>query len=174
MKQSSFLTLISLLLLFPSCTLKFSNLKGTYLDKPYEIQTDKDYEATWSNIIDLFAQNGLSIKLLDKSSGLIISEKTSFIKHYTYENKKGQLIHADAWIVLAKPKTSNPMSPTDITGIWNIRIKKSGTGTLININLTNIDAYAKIRPTAYIASSEIKYPARSTGIFEQQIADLIK
>ena len=139
----SIVLLTSSLLLTSCMTLQPLPLKGTYLDKPYEVVSDKKFEQVWTNIIDLFATKGLSIKLIDKSSGLIISEKTSFINDYSFEDKTGKLENPNASVVIEKITYSGynqSAKPEKITGEWNIRIKENSDGkTIVNVNLTNIE-----------------------------------
>ena len=96
--------------IFCSCTPKVIALKGTYPDKPFELSVDKSKDAVWDNIIDFFATKGLSIKLIDRSSGLIVSEKTALV--WSYENSKGQLEKPSAWVVI--PKLIDPRNPKAI------------------------------------------------------------
>jgi starvation-inducible outer membrane lipoprotein len=57
MKRIIFKTVLLLTtsLLLTSCmTMQPLPLKGAYLDKPYEVVSDKKFEQVWTNIIDLF------------------------------------------------------------------------------------------------------------------------
>src|SRR5689334_10194727 len=97
MKKISF---IACLALFVSCSVKTIPIKGTYLKPPYTDTTTIAKEQAWDKIIDFFAQNGLSIKIIDKSSGLIISDNTAVPA--SYETKLGIPEKKDAWIVVPK------------------------------------------------------------------------
>lgn len=158
------------------CVATMIPLKGTYPDKPFEVISNKSVDSVWSSVIDLFATKGLSIKVIDKSSGLIVSEKTSFINNYTFENNSGKLEKPAAWIVLAK--TTNPMGgfyvPQKVLGEWNVRVKSNGNKTVINVNLTNIDASSYFAPSQYSAGGTFVFQGKSTGQFESMIADAIK
>ena len=163
------------LLLFSGCATKVIPLKGHYVDKPYEIISDKTKDQVWDKIIDFFAQNGLSIKIIDKSSGLITSDKTRL--SWTMENKDGTLFKPDRWIVIEKISLLGSgafVTPTSVTGDWNIRIKDAGDNkTIINVNLVNIQAKATYSNGREILQ-EIEIKALSTGIFEKTIADAVK
>lgn len=180
MKQitiKSSLLLFSILLLNSCVSIQNIPLKGNYLDKPYQTVSNKSFEQVWTNIIDLFATKGLSIKLIDKSSGLIISEKTSFLNDYTFEDKTGNLENKEASVVLNKIGYSGNKSfkPEKITGEWNIRIKDNGNNeTLVNVNLTNIDATLFIAGSKYSPASTLTFNGKSTGKFEELISTLIK
>jgi hypothetical protein len=175
---NSIVFLITSLLLTSCMTLQHLPLTGTYLDKPYEIVSDKKFEQVWVNVIDLFATKGLSIKLIDKSSGLIISEKTSFINDYSFEDNTGKLENPEASVVIEKITYSGYnqfLKPEKIIGEWNIRIKDNGSGkTIVNVNLTNIDATSFIAGSQYSPAQNLTFNGKSTGKFEELITTLIK
>ncbi len=136
MKVILLLTCVTLI----SCTVTKSTLKGKHQDTPYQIETTKSFEETWSKLIDLFAQKGLSIKIIDKSSGLITSEKTSFQSSYTYEDALGKPVNPNAFIVVAKTSYMGTVyPPSSLTGEWNVRIKQGEGKTTINVNLVNLN-----------------------------------
>lgn len=174
MKYLHSITFFVFIALLVSCVPTVSTLTGSYQDKPYEIKTDKDFETVWSNLIDLFAQKGISIKIIDKSSGLIVSEKTSFKQSYTTE-LNGKAADPNAWIVLNKVDwMGSEIKPDHVYGEWNARIKNSDGGTIININLTNIDAAAHFNATQYSSERNFVFEGKSTGKFESIIAETIK
>lgn len=162
---------IFFLLLLISCAPKITPIKGDYLNKPYSITSDQNKDAIWDKIIDLFAQKGISIKLVDRSSGLIVSDKTALT--YSWEDTKGALVKKDAWVVIPKVFDRGSMKlikPSIIIGDWNIRIKATPDNkTAINVNLVNIRG-------SYLLDSHTEVPidGKSTGAFEQMIADNIK
>ena len=181
MKQIIIKTILFLFVatILTSCmTLQPIPLKGNYLDAPYELETDKSFDEVWSNIIDLFATKGLSIKLIDKSSGLIVSEKTSFLNNYTFEDKSGNLENEEAYIVIEKVTYqgyNQSVQPDDLTGEWNVRIKKTENDkTLINVNLTNITGSKFIAGSDYSPAQNVNFKGKSTGKFEELITELVK
>lgn len=177
MKSRIQLAVLALTAIFSNgCTPQLAPLKGNYSDKPFEIISDKPVDIVWGNVIDLFATKGLSIKLIDKASGLIVSEKTSFASNYTFEDIYGKLQNPNAWVVLAKISYGgSDMSPDKITGEWNIRIKTASDGkTLINVNLTNIEGSKYIAPSQYTAAQNLTFHGKSTGKFEEVISNLVK
>jgi hypothetical protein len=175
-KEFKILFAIAIMTFLIGCSPKMLPLKGTYINKPYEITSDKSFDAVWSNMIDLFATKGLSIKVIDKNSGLIVSEKTSLISNYTIEDDNGKLIDPNAWIVISKINwMGTEVIPDRLTAEWNVRIKSNVEGkTIINVNLTNIDGSKYYAPTQYTAAQNFKFDGRSTGIFEKTIADQVK
>lgn len=160
-----------------NCSSKLIPIKGTYLKPPYEVTTDKSFDEVWDKLIDLFAQKGLPIRIIDKNSGLITSDKS--ILTVTTETKDGKLKDPTAFIVVAQiyepgPNRIAPVSGlSDVTGEWNVRIKNVNGKTSININIVNIkyqvyDAYSRFYKDVLLANYQ------STGVFEKLIADIIK
>lgn len=161
------ITLLSVIFLLGSCR-PLKPLTGSYYDseKPFTITTTKSVEEVWSKIIDLFATKGLSIKVIDKSSGLLTSEPFSFLGMNTVETENGTLANPSAWVVCIY---NNPLK---IEGAWNIRIKPDGTGkTIININITNLLASTTLPKEA--GGRTLFYDVKSTGNFEKIIASFI-
>lgn len=151
-------------------------LKGSY-PTPVIIETDKTFDQVWDKLIDLFAQKGLSIKVIDRSSGLIVSERATLPA--TTENNLGVLKDTSAFVVSPKiyhryAKKYYPVFGV-LTGEWNVRIKKSGERTLINVNVVNIVGSEPYVTT--IAESDRDRPCtecRSTGVFEKFLSGLIR
>src|SRR5689334_11939981 len=110
---------ILLAIVLSSCFVKVIPLKGQYPDKPYMDTTNLSKDAVWEKVIDFFAQKGLPIKLVDRSSGLIISEKTSLIT--SYEDTKGFPAKKEAWVVIPKmidPNSRKPLPIYPVVGEW--------------------------------------------------------
>ena len=179
------LAFICIPFLLSSCSVKVLPIKGSYPTQPIIVTSDKPVGEIWDRLIDLFAQNGLSIKLIDKSSGLIISDNSAITA--TWENKDLTLHHPNAYIVTAKYFDGNAHAEAGVTqlvtnkaslkkpsicrGEWNVRIKASGTGTLINVNLVNVK-YEDFDGKGMVLKNLTYF--RSTGKFEKLIADTIK
>lgn len=168
-------------LLITSCSPKITAPKGNYPKPPIVIHSDKAVDKVWDNLIDFFAQKGLSIKIIDRSSGLIISEKT--LLTYAVEDKKGQLKNTSAFVVLPRicpPGSDESITPSSVTGEWNVRVKADGAGTSINVNLLNfLPIYGRSGTDAlYFSRAYNKNPGsfsgQTTGVFEKTIADIIK
>jgi hypothetical protein len=175
-KIRTLITLVAIPLLLFSCSPKIVPIKGSYQNKPFEMVSNNSKDVVWDKIIDLFAQTGFSIKIIDRSSGLIISDKGSL--KYSRENKKGELRDKNAWVVLDAVYQSGstylvPIS--SVTGEWNVRIKDADAGkTNININLVNIAAYYMQGTGPYAVPQVLRVNAKSTGNFEKLISDKIK
>lgn len=156
-------------------------LKGQYRNSPYKELTSTEFDVVWSRAIDILAETGASIKIIDKSSGIIISEKYSFINSYSYENPGGSLINPNALVVLSELKDAfgKTINPNEIFGEFNIRIKSTDSGTLINVNIVNLNA----KHTYYSSNgSKIErhwqengmLTIKSTGLFERRLIGKLK
>lgn len=176
--RQTFILLFALTLLSGCASVKIIPLKNTYQTKPYEAVSDNNKDVVWDKIVDFFAQNGLSIKLIDRSSGLIVSEATALT--FTHEDSKGQLIHPDSWVVLVSvydAANKKYIQPNVVIGEWNIRIKEiPGNKTNVNVNLVNI-RYSSPN-TDPLLPAQLKYvskfEAQSTGKFEDKIFNIVK
>lgn len=190
MKRVTYALLLLTAIIATSCgTIKTIPLKGNYPTMPTVINSNKHFEEVWDKLIDLFAQKGLSIKVIDRSSGLIVSDR-SLLKT-TIEDTKGIIEDPTAWVVV--PKEHNPISgrdeavsgsssgvyakkmiPNDVIGDWNVRIKKNTDGTTsINVNIVNV-RYEDIAPGANYKKEFNLYSYKSTGVFENLIYSAIK
>ncbi|MEO6313565.1 MAG: hypothetical protein ABIX01_11920 [Chitinophagaceae bacterium] len=168
--------LLPVFVILHSCSMHIAPLKGTYPKTPIVYTSEKSLDKIWDNIIDMFAQKGLSIKIIDKSSGLIVSEKSRL--SWSLEKKDGSLFDSTNYVVLEKVSAKGSKyfyTPTRVTGEWNVRIKADGKLTYININLTNIMA---TYGSAYYSNGRIVEPVeivgRTTGVFEKSIYEMIK
>jgi len=167
---------IATIIVFTSCAPVTIPFKGNY-DETFNITSDKPIDEVWSNIIDIFAQKGVSIGVIDKSSGLITSGRTSFLSSYTFEDNNGQLEDKYAFVVVKKLSIAGQqLRPSTIYGTWNVRLKNtSDNKTNININLIVDDVNGQQR-NMYGQNVGSPYPmeAKSTHVFERLIAELIK
>ncbi len=117
-----------------------------------------------------------AIKVIDKSSGLITTEKSSFISNYSYEGDNGQLESPNAWVVINKQTYGGSViAPQKLTGEWNVRVKTTGDNkTSINVNITNIEGSYYQAQAPYTPQMNLTYEGKSTGKFEKIIADYVK
>lgn len=147
-------------------------LNGKYQDTPFVVYSDKSKDEVWSKVIDVFAQKGLAINVIDKSSGIIGSNEYSFTNHATFEKANDLPSDTTAWVVYNKYMIDglNPIPPTTIKGSFNVRVKEEGNKTLININLVGLTAWY-LQPSA---NMQIPYEIKSTGVFERTFAELVK
>lgn len=167
-KTTRIIALIAIAIMATSCAPQQMVLKGNYAEKPFEVTINKPIEVVWSNIIDFFATKGISIKIIDKSSGLVVSEKTSFANNYTIENEDGSLKNPSAYIVVAPWKYYGAtFGPQELSAEWNIRIKSlPDNKTSVNVNLTNVQGSYSRSGTQNSEPLYFTYSGKSTGKFE--------
>lgn len=164
-----------LILSLVCCSPKIIPLKGSYPSTPIIEYSDNSVDKVWDKIIDFFAQNGLSIKIIDRSSGLIISESSELT--WTFEDKKGNQIKPGRWVAIPMviaPGADKATSPYKVLGEWNVRIKSAGDKTSINVNLVNIRARFATYSMADRDPVYTRVDGRSTGVFEKQMFEIFK
>ncbi len=121
------------------CTNKFVPIQGNYSNQFSQI-VNSSLDITWQKMIDLCSEEGLSIKILDKPSGLIGFEKPGI--KWTFENQEDSslsLKDPTAWVVLEKRFQLGILSlPQNVTAEWTIRLKEINGRTNIFINLISV------------------------------------
>jgi hypothetical protein len=180
---------ITIVFILLSCApAKYIYPKGSYPTTPMEFASSKTFDEAWDRLVDVFAQKGLAIKIIDRSSGLIVSERSALPA--TIEDKFGKPINPDAFVVVPKFKNAGTnreepisgtstgvyakkMIPNDVYGEWNVRIKKTATGSLINVNITNVTYNVFVNMTKTYDKRTLS-EFKSTGVFENLLANLIK
>jgi len=149
-------------------------LKSDYSKIQNTFFLEKSKDIVWNNIIELFSKNGIGIQLIDKSSGLIISNKTDYSKTATTENENGRLTNDKAFIVVERFDGAFEIVPAqNISATWNIRLFEKDNKTGININMTNIEAITNIPSSQYSIGRVLRYDAKSTGNFEKMVFNSI-
>lgn len=145
-------------------------LTGNYADtNHFFAETTLSYEEVWTRVIDYFALEGVPISTIDKSSGLIVSSKVSFLNHYTRE-VGGTALNPNAYVVIPTVRGGflNVLTPVSIVGDWNIRIKDHNGRIIVNVNLINLDCYFN---GSY--GSLVRVPVASLGNFERGLIDYL-
>lgn len=178
------LFIIAVGLLMCSCTMNriSSNLVSSYQKEPFFTTSDKSFNQVWEKVIDIFAQKGIGINVIDKSSGIIVSSIYSFEGKVTMEQRSGLPGDSTAWVTVGYYglEDETQLFPSQVFGSFNVRIKEENGKTLINVNLSNLKASEPRFPLGYIKNYYIpddakhQYDIESTGVFERYIADMIK
>lgn len=182
-------TLLTLSIIgFQSCApAKQIALKGTYPEPPMVFNSTQPFDKVWDNLIDLFAQKGFSIKIIDRSSGLIISQRS--LLSATMEDKNGKLV--DPFAIIAVPSikfngriipitgtsvgpyaTEKQIKALPVYGDWNVRVKSTPTGSTINVNITNVIYENILSPGKSVEPISIT-GYKSTGKFEKELSQSI-
>lgn len=165
------LLLLSLLLPFVfACSVQRIPLRDKYLDGPYTVTTEKSYDKCWDSAIDFFSQLGIPIKTIEKASGIIVSENMNLKSQSNVEDQKtGRIINDKAWIGVGVIKDGMAiLTPSRVTGEWNVRVKESDGKRVVSVNLVNIQA--ALYSNGYISQT---FEAKSTGVFEKSVVDWI-
>lgn len=165
-----FLLSISLI----SCS-KYYPIRGTYPDPPFKITVDMPFEKTWSKVVDIFAERGISIKLIDKSSGIIVSAPTRLST--TYELKKGGLKDPDAFIVVPviydpnAGKRGTYYQTDSYRGEVTVRIKDETSKCTVIVNIGDVTGQKimKGKPENGTVTT-----FKSTGKFEDAFFELLR
>ena len=170
-----------------STTTKVMPLKGHYVEKPFQVKSEKSREEVWSNIIDFFGQNGIGIRIIDKSSWIIISD--AYNMPFSYEDSKGNLINPEAFLVARRiitgsgnrvrsfngaPGSSNNNSTINnfvsASAEWNIILKEQQGKAIININIVNPRYTPPLGERTDFPSGH----CFSTGVFEKKLSEILK
>lgn len=153
------------------------SLTGSYQEAPTVISSSRSFDKVWDTTIDYFAQKGISISTIDRSSGLLIARKRFASDNWSYE-EAGRPKNPIAFVVVSScgymvGYSSQDFHPDYIEGEWNVRIKQEGDRTLINVNLYNLVVQGKpniINGAQY--ANPCLYQAKSTGVFEKGLAQV--
>ena len=149
-----------------------AGLTGRYQDRPYEVTSGSDYQTTWNKVIDLFSAEGYPIQVLEKASGLIVTQRMDFTSATTIENKGRPKLSSAYFVSEAFSNIYGKHRPTDVQGQWNVRVKEVGDKVLVAINIVNIRGEYIGAQTTYGQARE-QLQVKSTGVFEKKIAAII-
>lgn len=159
-----------LLLVVVSClqsciTIGTIGIKGKYQEGPVKMEVNNSYDETWNKVIDFISDIGLNVKMVDKSSGLVISDPTSFSGKTSVEDKSGKILNSDAYIVTSRtndPNVSNPIRLASAS--YNLRVKETSSGkSVVSVLLYNITVTGTV--------DTYPHKGKSTGNFEKWILD---
>lgn len=176
----TYLTVMGLLSCTSCSTYKILNtpLVGVYDEKPYIVYTDKSFEEVWSKTIDFFAEKGVSITTIDKSSGLIVASRIRFFGEYITQESSGVPQKEGAFVVLNRCGLQQGYSyedvkPTQVYGDWNVRIKSDGVKTSVNVNLLNFTVQSSPVVIGMVDMSGCVWDCKSTRVFERQLTNVV-
>ncbi|REA63494.1 hypothetical protein DSL64_03335 [Dyadobacter luteus] len=100
-------TIISVSILQSCVTIGTVRIKGKYQEGPVRMEVAKPYGETWNKVIDFISDIGMNVKMVDKASGLVISDPTSFFGHTSIEDKDGKILNPKAQIVTSRTNDPN-------------------------------------------------------------------
>ena len=108
---------------------------------PVVISINLPREQAWQRVMDLFVANSIPIKLMDKGSGLIQSERLGLGSHYALKHADDSL----AWVLCDAVKSSEGDSfyfyPQVINTELQVYVRETADGkVLLSLNLMNVMA----------------------------------
>lgn len=167
MKKIYFFVVMGFIL--TACSTSTPMLNNNY-NRPKSFTTQKSFDYVWDNVIDLFAESGITVSNIEKSSGFIAANGIEFNNRYTVENKNDKRYDPDAYFVIP----NNKFDRVAITASFNVRLRKNDDGTVtVSVNLPNLKATAYKRDIWTGIATAKQIDIASTGVFEQNIFDAI-
>ncbi len=162
-------TLVLVAIILQSCSTTLVPLKGDYRQHN-TFYFERTQAEVWDAVIKVVMRKGLSIKFMERVSGVISGDKANFENVATYEDVKGNIVNKNAFVVtqLLYDDGRYQLYPNYIVGDWNILVYQENGKTALNINLVNLES-KQIDPKIPTRHYEIM----STGNFERMIADSI-
>jgi hypothetical protein len=138
---------------------------------PVVISTNLSKEQVWQRLMGLFVGNSIPIKLMDKSSGLIQSERLGLGSHYVLKHADDSLAWALCETVKSPEGDSFYLFPQIINGELQVYVQETVEGkTLLIVNLMNLKATYRDLTTG----NEREYEIQSTKRLENIIGNYLK
>lgn len=167
--MKKFIIIMVVGIILSSCSTSKSILSQNY-GAQKTFTTNKSFDHVWDNVIDIFAENGITVTNMEKASGFIAANGIEFNDHYTVENKKDKHYNPDAYFVIPNGK----FDTAKVTASFNVRVRQNEDNTVtVSINLPNLTATTYKRDI-WLGIPTIKnVDVASTGVFEQMLFDII-
>jgi hypothetical protein len=167
---------LSLVFLFfcYGCGNKIFPLKGSYTNEYSLTIPGLSIDSTWQRLIDFCARNGLSVKVIDKSSGLLTFDRPGVT--WTYEDDSTHKPEiSSAWVILAKKREGGFVTkPQLVTGEWSVRVQPTTDGKIriiTDLVFVMYNTFYSAKNNKY--SKENVTDAFSSGVFERLLFDKI-
>lgn len=167
-----YLSFVIIWLIFSSCR-SIVPLRGKYQEVPVKSKYSISFDRAWEGVIDFISDTGQEVQLIDKESGLVISDQyTVSGKHISMENSKGKIVNSDAWIVSQRHSDDNPKGNLRETHTasakWTIRVKQVADETVIAVLMHVKNVYWGL-PQKWT----FVFDGASTGNYEKYMLDEI-
>ena len=138
---------------------------------PVVISTNLSKEQVWQRLVGLFVGNSIPIKLMDKSTGFIQSERLGLGSHYALKHADDSLAWALCETIKSPEGDSFYLFPQMINGELQVYVQEMADGkTLLSINLMNLKAIYRDLAT----DNEREYVIQSTKRLENLIGNYLK
>jgi hypothetical protein len=150
--KTFFILLLTILTVFPT------------VSEPYQLTTTLSKDQVWMKLTQFFAFNGISIKTVDKNSGLIQSDKIGFGTNCNLEGSDD----STAWALCNRvPDGKFFHYPQVMNGELMVLVQEIGGKTHINIHFFNLSGYLSN------ANGELNFIMRSTQVLEKKIGNYL-
>lgn len=151
-----------------SCRIEYTPLKGKY-PSDYTVFFNKPVDEVMTNVIEYCLKNNISIKAIDRKSGLIMSEPYK-INTYTFENTNGSPENGNAEAIIAREilvSSKYTYEPEVVFTDIIFTVKEENNKTSMTIMLANTAAYL-------VAGGSCLREVKSTGYLEKKIIEGMK
>ncbi|HEY1055417.1 MAG TPA: hypothetical protein VGE24_09785 [Emticicia sp.] len=162
-KTFNFLILVFLM---SACRIVYTPLKGNY-PSDYTVVIDEPADQVMTNIIEYCLKNNISLKAIDRKSGLIMSEPYR-IDSFTFESQNGMPEDSSARVIIGREKLKDySYEPEVVYTDIIFRVKEEDSKTSMTIMLANTAAYLS-------AGGSCLREVKSTGYLEKKIIEGMK
>jgi hypothetical protein len=150
--KTFFILFLTILTVFPT------------VSDPYQVTTNLSKDQVWVKLTQFFVLNGISIKTVDKNSGLIQSDKIGFGTNCNLEGSDD----STAWALCNRIMDDKFfLYPQVMNGELMFLVQEIGDKTQINIHFFNLNAYHSS------ANGEVNFTIRSTQVLEKRIGNYL-
>jgi len=159
-----------------SCNPILYPMPGKNYDEISNIKSRRSYDSVWAGTLRFFTNQGYTIKTSDKDKGVLVTEKYEFNKRFSFV-KNGKPMDTTAWVALSYTTNKGGFGSSifTISAYWSISIKTEGTGSIVRIDLSKVNASAtKPEKSTFHPAQVYTFQGQSTGVFEKMLADAIK
>src|SRR5687768_11999606 len=86
-----------------SCMRGIISLKGKYQETPVKSKYEIPFNEVWENVIDFISDTGQEVQMIDKESGIIISDAhLASGKLLSHEDRDGNLVNKKALVAVTR------------------------------------------------------------------------
>lgn len=170
MRNCKYIFLIFSLFFFVGCEDDDRETEYPEIESRFDIK--RSYNDVWSDVLDFFLENNLSFDIVDRESGLIVTEKAIF-DHSYYLNDR--LTNNYAYVIVQYEHKKDKL---EVECSWSIRVKKTTEEgvTSLSVHLTSPVVYIYREPTEYADGywAAISRRVVSTGSMEKEIYNWVR
>jgi hypothetical protein len=160
------LSFLIIVFLMSSCRIEYTPLKGNY-PSDYTVVFNKPADDVMTDVIEYCLKNNISIKAIDRKSGLIMSEPYR-IDAFTFENPNGMPEDSSARVIIGREKLKDyTFEPEVVYTDIIFRVKEEDNKTSMTIMLANTSAFL-------VAGGSCLKEVKSTGYLEKRIIEGMK